>query len=302
MASSDNSSDNKVEEDEEPDEWTALADTYTSVLVPAFAPIYQAIVDDVLVGGVVPRRVLDFGCGPGEQILCLCEKYTDTIISAVGVDSTPAMLEIAKERSKEKKNIKNIDFVHVRRDCTMADFKDAVGGGPFDMVISAFVFNYLGFDRRVDVMKTLLVLSPTVLLVTWGNPSNVSFLRAIKTFVKWNATGGDICATSITEDPKMATGSFVMSQKEPFQSIVDKVGMECTMTFETRQFPLVFSNASALLRFLPIPTNDDDCSEMSKLLNHWKETDSTISIDEKSGELRFETDIVFSSFKRSDSS
>ena len=49
--------------EETPDEWTILADTYTSVLVPSFAPIYNAIADAVLVGGVVPSKILDLGVG-----------------------------------------------------------------------------------------------------------------------------------------------------------------------------------------------------------------------------------------------
>ena len=96
-----------------------------------------------------------------------------------------------------------------------------------------------------------------------------------------------------------------MSRKETFQAIAAEIGeAKCTMAFETKVIPLKFANSKELLSFLPLPNiSDEDSNVMLKLLKHWKkktdtENSATINIDDETGELQFDTNVVFSTFKR----
>jgi len=107
----------KEEEAEIPDEWTALANTYTATFVPAFATIYEAVFE--LLTKDSSEKILDFGCGPGEPCLTLAQRMPSSAVKLVGVDSTPLMLDIAKKRLQERQLTNHVSFHHVRRDVTM---------------------------------------------------------------------------------------------------------------------------------------------------------------------------------------
>lgn len=55
-------------------------------------------------GAVLGERILDVGCGPGFYCLELSETV-DTSGSVVGVDSSPAMLELARARCADRDNV-----------------------------------------------------------------------------------------------------------------------------------------------------------------------------------------------------
>ena len=84
-----------------------------------------------------PRRVLDLGCGDG--------RLSELVLSArpgveeiVGVDSSPPMIELARERFQLEPRVTVVD----------GDLRDPITRwGPFDLVVSGFAIHHLE-DRR----------------------------------------------------------------------------------------------------------------------------------------------------------
>eukprot|EP00730_Choanoeca_flexa_P013684 TRINITY_DN558_c0_g1_i1.p1 TRINITY_DN558_c0_g1~~TRINITY_DN558_c0_g1_i1.p1 ORF type:complete len:291 (+),score=63.99 TRINITY_DN558_c0_g1_i1:186-1058(+) len=283
--------------EETPDEWTALADSYTTALVPSFAPIYNEIATLVQDRDL---KILDFGCGPGEPALTLLDAVPSRAI--IAVDSAKPMLEIAKKRADAKTNI---TFKHVRRDVKMEELKAL--GTDFDAVVSTLTIHYVDFPRRVQLTTTFLEIAPFVLFAAWGDQRKVGFLRAIKTFATWKgATETDICTVTIdNEDDQTAEsprGSFTMARKETFQAIADQAHNAKLDLFETKIITLKFPSVRALLSFLPMPIGDADVEAMWKLLQQWNQDDqgSVTLSDSPDAEVTFPCDVAFCRIARQD--
>jgi len=293
---------NSIKKEEEPDEWTVIADSYTSVLVPSFAPIYNAVADLISCkkdDDATVKKVLDFGCGPGEPSLTIANKFPS--FEVVGVDSTQSMLDIAVKRVTQKPNRMNdcsrIRFHHIRRDVTMEELVKTIGCDSFDTIVSTFTMHYLDFPRRVELVSQFMKMAPDVWLVSWGDQSKVGFLRAIKTFGKFKTdTSKDICDLQVdpednldVESPK---GSFTLCRKEAFQGIVDQVDGSQLASFDIKSITLCFASIKNLLQFLPIPTDDNDIEAMWKLLKSWGADQVTLG-DGPDQVMSFPTDVVF---------
>jgi len=213
----------------------------------------------------------------------------------VGVDSTQSMLDIAAKRVKEKVNDR-ICFHRIHRDVTMEELVKTTGD-TFDIIVSSFTMHYLEFPRRVELVSQFLKMAPDFWLLTWGDQSKVGFLRAIKTFGKWKGdTSKDICELQINQEDNMEiespTGSFTLCRKEAFQGIVDEVDGSQLASFETKSITLRFESVKALLKFLPIPTDDNDIETMWNLLKSWGSHHVTLG-DSPDHVMSFPTDVVF---------
>lgn len=105
------------------------------------------------------KRVVDFGCGLGNQSIALVRKYG---CSVVGVDSNRRTLEQAIENAKAHSiSPKELSFV----ENISADMMNG-----FDVVISQNSFEHFGNPSRVlDVMRSLLD-ARGVILLTFGPP------------------------------------------------------------------------------------------------------------------------------------
>ena len=294
------------DETEAPDEWTVLADTYTSVLVPSFAPIYDAVADYVINGSAKrgELKVLDFGCGPGEPTLTIARRKT--VSKVVGVDSTRSMLDKAARRlAKHPEELsKNVIFNHVRRDVKMKDLSKTTGGDDtFDWVVSTFVLHYVEFSRRVELVSQFLKQAPNVLICSWGPDTKVGFLRAIKIFGTWK--GGDQTKdiseveTTPEDDGTVETprGSFTLCRKEAYQGIANQISDGTKMDFEAKTLVLTFSSVSSLLSFLPLSTNENDIQAMWRLLVSWPSVQVTLG-DGPDHPLTFPTEVNFCHFSR----
>ena len=296
----------QVQDEEAPDEWTALADSYTSVLVPSFAPIYNAVVNELLQPPQPGQnhanlKVLDFGCGPGEPSLTIARKIATATV--VGLDSTQPMLEIAKKRAAEQTDgiATRVTFRHVRRDVTMSDLVHIAGEGiNFDMVVSTFVLHYVDFHRRVELVEQFCKMAQRVLIVTWGDQSQVGWLRAIKTFGTWKMQkdNNDICSFTLdpedNESAESPTGSFTMCRKETFDGIVDSIPEARLESWDTKTIVVTFTSVKALLSFLPMPGlgSSSDIQAMWKLLKSWGPNHVTLGNDPEQA-IAFPTDVVF---------
>lgn len=105
-------------------------------LIPCFDALYSISVS--LVRKTSPSLdVLDLGAGTGLLTSFLLEKYDDANVTLI--DMASEMMDVARGRFKDKKNIK-----YIIRDYADYDFKDT-----FDAVISAMSIHHLSHaDKR----------------------------------------------------------------------------------------------------------------------------------------------------------
>ena len=124
---------------------------------------FEPFVDQVLretVAAVVPRRVLDVGCGAGLQLAAMLEAAPGA--EGVGVD-TDADAAVLAGRTLADRGLTG------RARVLRGDVRDLAGdaGAPFDLVLLANVVYYVPVGERVDLLRSLVrLLTPGgVLLV-----------------------------------------------------------------------------------------------------------------------------------------
>lgn len=100
---------------------------HQALLDRLMAPIAEAVVDAA--GPVAGERVLDVGCGSGATTFAAAWR-TGPSGRAVGVDISPALVELARRRAGEL-GIEGVDFV-------LADAQTHAFATPFDAIVSRF--------------------------------------------------------------------------------------------------------------------------------------------------------------------
>jgi SAM-dependent methyltransferase len=83
-------------------------------------------------------RVLDLGCGDGRLAALVLDARPDAT-EAVGLDSSPPMLELARERFRDDPRVEV-------REHDLVDPLPALG--PFDVVVSGFAIHHLAHERK----------------------------------------------------------------------------------------------------------------------------------------------------------
>lgn len=133
-------------------------------------------------------KLLDLGCGNGRLAQAL--DIAGYHIAYMGLDSSPALVEIAKSRGAKLKNVR----ATVREaDLAAPDWIDAVAeDAPFDIVVALAVLHHLpGYELRRAVLDNIrLILKPDGVLVM----SNWQFMhneRLRKKIVPWENIGVD---------------------------------------------------------------------------------------------------------------
>ena len=102
--------------------WAPIYDTMENGLIAAEEPVVDALIRELPVG-----RALDVACGTGRHAARLAARGYDT----VGVDATPAMLEVARARAPE------VDF-------RLGDFAALpVDDASFDLAVCALALAHL---------------------------------------------------------------------------------------------------------------------------------------------------------------
>jgi 2-polyprenyl-3-methyl-5-hydroxy-6-metoxy-1,4-benzoquinol methylase len=94
--------------------------------------------------GFAPRRVLDFGCGPGRLLVPLAALCDEVI----GVDVSDSMLEEARGNCRQR-DIRNVSLLK------SDDGLSALGGG-FDLIHSVLVFQHIAPRRGMALMDRML--------------------------------------------------------------------------------------------------------------------------------------------------
>jgi SAM-dependent methyltransferase len=87
------------------------------------------------------EKVLDFGCGGGR----ISSWIASRVKTVIGLDETPEMIELA-EKNRKAENVKFVvyDGVHF-----------PVFPGPFDLILSVWVLQYMAGDRLKETVSGL---------------------------------------------------------------------------------------------------------------------------------------------------
>jgi cyclopropane fatty-acyl-phospholipid synthase-like methyltransferase len=102
-------------------------------------PTLQALAD----AGEFRGSVLDIGCGTGEHALMAAQRG----LEAVGIDSSPAAVEIAKRKSRER-GLNSRFLVHNALDLASLDEQ-------FDTLIDSGLFHVFSDDHRAAYVESL---------------------------------------------------------------------------------------------------------------------------------------------------
>jgi ubiquinone/menaquinone biosynthesis C-methylase UbiE len=90
-------------------------------------------------------RVLEIGCGPGTLAALLCARGA----RVVGIDSSPEMLEVARDKLSGDGHAAQAEF----RKLSALEIEDAFGEATFDCVVGVLVFSELTDDEIDCVLK-----------------------------------------------------------------------------------------------------------------------------------------------------
>ncbi len=98
-------------------------------------PVFVQLFKD---GEIKPGRILDVGCGTGENALFLAEKGC----SVAGVDIAPRAIELARKKAAERRLA--VDFSV----CDVLTLGSCFSAGEFDSVIDSGLFHTLADEER----------------------------------------------------------------------------------------------------------------------------------------------------------
>jgi SAM-dependent methyltransferase len=92
-----------------------------------------------------PERILDLGCGDG-RLTALVLDARPGVRAGVAVDSSPAMLSLARERFRDEPRVEVLDH-------DLAAPVTALGA--FDVVVSGFAIHHLADVRKVELLQEI---------------------------------------------------------------------------------------------------------------------------------------------------
>jgi tRNA (cmo5U34)-methyltransferase len=112
-------------------------------------PEFDRLQDELIAaGGAGVSRILELGTGTGETARRLLDRHPDA--SLVGIDESPAMLEVARETLPGE-----------RARLLAARLQDPLPTGPFDLVASALCVHHLDPGEKTDLFaRVRSVLAP----------------------------------------------------------------------------------------------------------------------------------------------
>ncbi|MCU1370842.1 MAG: SAM-dependent methyltransferase [Ilumatobacteraceae bacterium] len=137
------------------DRWVDTYDGDRRVLIPCFDAFYGTAAEAAALDRSGPVRVLDLGAGTGLLASVLAQALPEAEL--VLLDEAPAMLERAAER---------LAPLGDRVTTVVADLRDPLPDGPFDVVASALAIHHLDDDGKSDLYRRAAeVLAPGGVLI-----------------------------------------------------------------------------------------------------------------------------------------
>lgn len=137
------------------DRWVDTYDADRRVLIPCFDAFYGTAAEAAALDRTGPVRILDLGAGTGLLASVLAGALPDAEL--VLLDEAPAMLDRATER---------LAPLGDRVSTVVADLRDPLPDGPFDVVASALAIHHLDDAGKADLYaRAADVLSPGGVLI-----------------------------------------------------------------------------------------------------------------------------------------
>jgi len=137
------------------DRWVDTYDSERRLLIACFDQFYGAAAEVAALDRSGPARVLDLGAGTGLLSSVLAKVLPEA--SFVLVDEAPAMLARAQDR---------LAPLGDRVQVLVADLRDPLPDGPFDVVASALAIHHLDDAAKADLYcRAANVLAPGGVLV-----------------------------------------------------------------------------------------------------------------------------------------
>ena len=124
------------------DRWVDTYDADRRVLIPCFDEFYGAAAEVAALDRTGPVRVLDLGAGTGLLSSVLATRLPEA--SFVLLDEAPAMLERAADR---------LAPLGDRVSTVVADLRDPLPAGPFDVIASALAIHHLDDLGKADLYR-----------------------------------------------------------------------------------------------------------------------------------------------------
>lgn len=137
------------------DRWVDTYDADRRVLIPCFDAFYGTAAEAASLDRSGPVRVLDLGAGTGLLASVIAGALPEAEL--VLLDEAPAMLERATER---------LAPLGDRVTTVVADLRDPLPDGPFDVVASALAIHHLDDGGKADLYRRAAdVLAPGGVLI-----------------------------------------------------------------------------------------------------------------------------------------
>jgi tRNA (cmo5U34)-methyltransferase len=125
-------------------------DARTVKIVPRYEEMLEALVSCIVTNESKKIRAIDVGCGTGALSEKLLERYPNAELTCL--DMTESMLNIAKERMKDRGNVRYI----------LSDLNDFEFDGPYDLVMSSLALHHIASaeDKRSIYQRIYDALDP----------------------------------------------------------------------------------------------------------------------------------------------
>jgi SAM-dependent methyltransferase len=178
--------------------WGARARDWADINEPQFQGLYDAVLEalDVQSGS----EHLDLGCGSGLAAAVAIARGA----SVAGLDATPELLEIARERAPAGE-------FHVG-DLEETPFADS----RFDTVAGFNSFQFAG-DPAAALREAARVAKPgaPIAVATWGRPDQCEAATVLRTY-----------AELLPPPPPGAVGPFALSEPGTLEAFVEQAGLK----------------------------------------------------------------------------
>ncbi len=208
--------------------WDRISDVYAREIDQRFAPVVDALITRArLKRG---ESLLDLGTGTG----AVAEQAAQKVGASghvVGVDISPAMLALARERMATR----DLSFVSLREGRGEDIPADA---GAFDVVLSSLTLMYM-IDRAATAREIARVLRPggRLIAAVWGGPDECDIVR-------FQQTAGRFAGPP----PVAGVGPGALADPKPFLQQLADAGIEARVETQVLGFDFPdFSSAWAAL-------------------------------------------------------
>lgn len=146
---------------------------YRHFIDPSLAGIRRRIAKLVPEGS----RVLDVGCGTGDQLLHIAPQ----IESGLGVELSEDMIKCS-QRQAHLRQITNCQFE--LRDAARLDH---LADHHFDIVMTSMVIHEMPESARLPVLKEMKRLGKTIILADWIHPQPTTWKNISTNIIEWMA-------------------------------------------------------------------------------------------------------------------